>query len=62
MQQNSNHWSEKNFSPTIHLIRDLRLISISTDFKNDINEIQWMFGQNFFQTSHLVFVASKFNP
>jgi len=54
MQQKSNHWSEENFSPFIHWISDIVFdFCKGPYFKNDITEIQWIFGLNFFRTSAL---------
>jgi len=57
MQQKSNHWSEKNFRQIIHWFHTSFLAFINAPFKNDITEIQWIFGLKFFQTSDLTFEA-----
>jgi len=52
MQQNSNHWCEKNW-PIIYWISDIRFKFLWTSyFKNDITDI-------FFQTSDLTVVPSE---
>jgi len=62
MQQKSNQWSEKlsvqlffEFQTAIVF----RLSFLTSDYKNDVTEIQLMFGLIFFQTSDLTFVASE---
>jgi len=58
MQQKSNHSFEKKSSPIIDWISDV--FNLCIPLKNNITEIQWIFGLKFFQTD-LNFVASEFH-